>query len=192
MSAARRLALAVALLVPLLAVRPAASRPPGGPGGPEGPVGMAGGVLGGGPPGGAPAFMEQLFPPRLVMENQQELGLKPAQVDAIKKAILEAQQKLVDLQWKLEADTEALAKMLAQDEVDEAAVLAKLAEVTASEQRVKTINLTLLVRIKNELDPAQQAKLRALRRARPQRPHPPPPQGMPSGMRGGARRAWRS
>jgi len=64
--------------------------------------------------------------------------------------------------------------------VDEAAVLAKLEQVTALEQRVKKVNFTLLVRIKNQLDPQQQEKLRALRRAHPfgrpagrrHRPHP--------------------
>jgi hypothetical protein len=39
---------------------------------------------------------------------------------------------------------------------------------------VKKANFTLLVRVKNQLDPAQQAKLRELRPAFG-RPGPPPP-----------------
>ena len=77
------------------------------------------------------------------------------------------QQQLVDLQWRLDAESEALGKLLATDHVDEAAVLAKLGQVTAIEQQVKKVNFTLLVRIKNRLDSEQQEKLRALRPAHP-------------------------
>jgi Spy/CpxP family protein refolding chaperone len=133
--------------------------------------------MGGGPPGGPPAFLANVFTPKLVMEHQQEIGLKPAQAAAIKQAMQDTQQRLVDLQWRLEAESEALGKMLSADRVDEAAVLAKLDQVTAIEQQVKKANFTLLVRIKNQLDPEQQAKLRALRPARPFGPpgEPPPP-----------------
>ena len=115
------------------------------------------------------------FPPKLVMEHQQEIGLRPAQVDAIKQAMHEAQQQLVDLQWRLDAESEALGKLLAADHVDEAAVLAKLGQVTAIEQQVKKVNFTLLVRIKNQLDSQQQEKLRALRPAHPFGPPGGPP-----------------
>ena len=36
--------------------------------------------------------------------------------------------------------------------------VAKLVQVTAIEQEVKKVNFTLLVRVKNQLDPEQQAK----------------------------------
>jgi len=77
------------------------------------------------------------------------------------------QQQLVDLQWRLDAESEALGKLLAADHVDEAAVLGKLDQVTSIEQQVKKVNFTLLVRIKNRLDSEQQEKLRALRPAHP-------------------------
>ena len=77
------------------------------------------------------------------------------------------QQQLVDLQWRLDAESEALGKPLAADHVDGAAVLGKLDQVTSSEQQVKKVNFTLLVRIKNQLDSEQQEKLRALRPAHP-------------------------
>jgi Spy/CpxP family protein refolding chaperone len=135
------------------------------------------GMMAAGPPGGPPGFLTQVFPPRLVMENQQEIGLRPTQVDAIKQAMNEAQQRLVDLQWRLDAESEALGKLLSEDRVDETAVLEKLDRVTSIEQQVKKVNFGLLVRIKNQLDPEQQAKLRALRPARLRGPGggPPPP-----------------
>jgi len=132
------------------------------------------GMVGGGPPG-PPPFLSHVFPPAVVMQHQQEIGLRPAQADAIKKAMTEAQGQLVDLQWELEAESEALGKLLEADHVDEAAVLAKLAKVTSIEQQVKKVNFTLLVRIKNQLDPEQQVKLRAFRRSGPPGPGGPPP-----------------
>ena len=138
------------------------------------PPGGGGEMIGGGPPG-PPAFLSQVFPPKMVMEHQQEIGLKPAQAAAIKQAMSETQQKLLDLQWRLDAESEALGKLLANDHVDEAAVLAKLDQVTTIEQQVKKVNFALLVRIKNELDPEQQAKLRALRPAHRFGPPPGPP-----------------
>src|SRR2546422_6179660 len=110
-----------------------------------------------------------------MMDHQQEIGLRPAQVDVIKQAMREAQQQLVDLQWRLDAESRAVGKLLAADHVDEAAVLAKLGQVTAIEQQVKKVNFTLLVRIKNQLDSQQQEKLRALRPAHPFGPPGGPP-----------------
>src|SRR5262249_30646581 len=102
-------------------------------------------MMGGGGPPGPPPFMRQGFPPRMVMEHQQEIGLRPAQVQAIKRAMNEAQQQLVDLEWRLNAESEALGKLLDGARVDEAAVIAKLEQVTAIEQQVKKANFTLLV-----------------------------------------------
>jgi Spy/CpxP family protein refolding chaperone len=139
-----------------------------------------GGDLGGGPPTGPPAFSKQVFSPRLVMEHQLELGLRPEQIDGIKKAMLETQQKLLELQWKLDAKSEALSQILAADRVDEAKVLTKLDEVTAIERDVKRTNFALLVRVKNQLDPEQQAKMRKYRPAGMMSggppPGPPPPE----------------
>ena len=134
----------------------------------------------GGPPGGPPTFLRRVFTPKLVMAHQLEIGLRPEQIDAIKQAMNETQHELVDLQWKLDGATEALDKLLEADKVDEAAVLAKLDEVTAVERQVKRVNFALLVKIKNQLDPDQQAKLRTLRPPGhgpgfPGGPPPPPP-----------------
>jgi len=85
----------------------------------------------------------------------------------VTRGLSSVQQQLVDLQWRLDAESEALGKLLAADHVDEAAVLGKLDQVTSIEQQVKKVNFTLLVRIKNRLDSEQQEKLRALRPAHP-------------------------
>src|SRR5262245_61690773 len=90
----------------------------------------SGGALGFVTRGGPPMFLFEVFPPKFVMENQQAIGLRPAQIEAIKKAMAEAQQELLDLQWKLEADSQVLAKLLTNERVDEQGAIKKLGEVT--------------------------------------------------------------
>ena len=155
------------LVLPLLlcAVRPVGADPMerhhfggGGPG-----MGMG--------PGGPPPFLENLFPPSLIMRHQSEIGLTPAQREAITQAMSETEKQLVDLQWQFEAEAEKLAKILAPAKVDEPAALAQAEKVMGIEQRIKKTHLTLLIRIKNQLEAGQQEKLRALRPARS--PGPP-------------------
>ncbi len=138
-----------------------------------------GGEMGAGGPSGPPAFLKQVFSPRLVMEHQLELGLRPEQIESIKKAMLETHGKLLELQWKLDAQSEALSSLLAADRVDETKVLTKLDEVTAIERDVKRTNFALLVRVKNQLDPEQQTKMRKYRPAGMMGPGGPPPGAPP-------------
>jgi Spy/CpxP family protein refolding chaperone len=128
--------------------------------------------------GGPPAFLENVFPPALIMRNQSEIGLRPEQRDAITQAMADTEKQLVDLQWQFEGEAEKLGKVLGAAKVDEAAALAEADKLMAIEQRIKKTHLTLLVRVKNQLDPTQQEKLRALRPAR-RAGGPPEPPGPP-------------
>src|SRR2546425_12424378 len=101
------------------------------------------------------------------MEHQQEIGLRPAQVDVIKQAMHEAQQQLVDLQWRLDAESEGLGKLLAADHVDEAAVLAKVGQGTAIEEQVQKGDFTPLRPVQKQLHSQQQEEI-------PARPPAPP------------------
>jgi Spy/CpxP family protein refolding chaperone len=136
-----------------------------------------------GPMGRHAPFLGNLFPPEAIMAHQGEIELTAAQRTAIVKAVSEAQTKLLDLRWQSEAEAEKLGKLLAADKIDQAAALAEAQRLMGIEQELKTAHLTLLIRIKNELTPAQQAKLRELRprmregrgaRRRGPRPGPPP------------------
>lgn len=155
-----------ATLVVLLSALAWAEPPPGGlpPG--ESPPGMMGrpGMM------GPPAFLEQVFPPELVMRYQGELGLTSAQQETMTRIMAETQAKLVELQWKSEAAMQALTKVLEKDTVDETAALAQWDQLSGFEQQIKKAHLALLIRIKNQLTPSQQEKLRSLRPARPRPP----------------------
>ncbi len=120
--------------------------------------------MGPGPPGmSPPAFMENVFPPSLIMRHETEIGLTDAQRDAITKQMEDAQKSLVSSQWDVERESQKLSKLLEPPHIDDAAALAQIDQVMKAEEKLKKAHLTLLIRIKNILTPAQQEKLRQLR-----------------------------
>lgn len=100
-----------------------------------------------------------LFPPDLVMNHQNEIGLKDEQRTAIRNEIQKAQVKFVELQWKLQDETEKLSQLLTQRPINETKVLAQADVVMSAEREVKKTHLSLLIRIKNALTEEQQLKL---------------------------------
>jgi Spy/CpxP family protein refolding chaperone len=108
-------------------------------------------------------FGRFLFPPELVMQHQGEINLQESQRTALQAAIQQAQSKFVDVQWKLSAEGEKLVRLLQNATVDETQVLEQVDRILALERDMKRAQMGLMVRIKNTLSPAQQAKLRELR-----------------------------
>ena len=112
---------------------------------------------------------ENLFPPELVMQYQQAIGLSEEQRNLIKAEIQKAQAHFTDLQWQLQSETETMASLLKEPKADEQQVLAQLDKILNLEREIKRTQITLVVRIKNSLTPEQQARLRELKnRQRPQ------------------------
>lgn len=105
----------------------------------------------------------RLFPAELVMDHQAELGLEPAQREAMTKEVTQAQAELVRLQWELASEKDKLVKVLDEAKVDEAKAKAAAAQLMERENRIKAVHLTMLVRIRNHLTASQQQKLRAVR-----------------------------
>ena len=104
-----------------------------------------------------------LFPPELVMQHQQDIGLRAEQRVTITKAIQDFQSKVVDLQWRMQDQSQRLATLLDKPAVDQAAALAQVDEVLGVEREVKRAHITLLIQFKNTLSAEQQAKLAAAR-----------------------------
>ena len=139
--------------------------PPGGGPGRGIPGGVAGGVHGPGPgpgPGGDP-LGQSFFPPELVMQNQQAIGLTDEQKSYLRMEIRDAQMKFTDLQWKLQDEAEKMVSIANQPHVDEQLALTQLEKVLTVEREVKRAQIALLVHIKNKLTPEQQSKLEDLR-----------------------------
>jgi Spy/CpxP family protein refolding chaperone len=116
-------------------------------------------------PGGQDPIGANLFPPELVMQHQQEIGLTDEQRSYITGEIQQAQKRATDLQWQLQREVETMAGLLQHDTVDEARTMAQLDRVLAAEREIKRIQLTLVVRIRNRLTSDQRARLTALRGA---------------------------
>src|SRR3981189_2006423 len=106
---------------------------------------------------------QSFFPPELVIQHQEAIGLSAEQKDYFKTEIRQAQLKFTELQWKLQDEMEKLVTLAKQPHVDEQQILAQLEKLLAAEREVKREQVTLLVRIKNKLTPEQQGKLSELR-----------------------------
>ncbi len=108
---------------------------------------------------------QALFPPELVMQHQQALGITATQRTTITTAIGKTQSQMLEFQWDMQSATQKLAELLSATPVDETAALAQVDRVLSLEREVKRAQLSLLIRIKNVLTREQQAKLKALRGA---------------------------
>ena len=111
------------------------------------------------PAGGRDDWGRSFFPPELVMQHQSEIGLQDSQRATLTSAIQQAQSKFMDMQWKLSAEGEKMGKLLQGTQVDEAQVLEEVDRILNLEREIKKAQISLMVRIKNTLTPAQQAKL---------------------------------
>lgn len=103
-----------------------------------------------------------LFPPEVVMQHQQAVGLSDEQKNTLKIELRQAQMKFTELQWTLQDEMEHLVALLKQSKVDEKQAASQLDKVLAWEREIKRAQLMLLIRIKNNLTPAQQIQLREL------------------------------
>ena len=106
----------------------------------------------------------QLFAPELVMQYSQEIQLTPDQSKAIKDEIQKAQAKFLDMQWEMQLEKEKLVLLLKAQPVDERAALVQVDKLLDRERDINKTQISLLIRIKNQLSPAQQNKLMELRR----------------------------
>ena len=108
-------------------------------------------------------FRNSIFPPELVMQNQQTLGLTDDQKAYFQSEIRQVQTRFADFQWKLESELEKMVLIANQQKVDEPQMLAQMEKVLGLEREIKRAQMTLFIRIKNKLTVEQQARLREIR-----------------------------
>lgn len=107
-------------------------------------------------------IMGNLFPPDLIMQNQDAIGLTDEQRNFMMNEVQRTQAAVAGNQWRLQASVERLGAIL-RDRPDETQALAQLDEVLALEHDLKRAQLGLLVRLKSHLTADQQAALRRIR-----------------------------
>ncbi len=116
-----------------------------------------------GPGPGPDDWGRNFFPPELVMQHQTEIGLQDSQRAALTSAVQQAQGKFMEVQWKLSAEGEKMGRLLQGTQVDETQVLEEVDRILTLEREIKKGQISLMVRIKNSLTAAQQAKLAEIR-----------------------------
>jgi Spy/CpxP family protein refolding chaperone len=119
------------------------------------------------PPGPDP-FGQNLFPPEMVMQHRQALGLTDEQKNGIREELLKASTRFTELQWQMQDEMETMVGLTKGPAVDEQRVLSQLDKILTIEREVKRTQLSLSIRIKNKLTPEQQTRLQELRHRPPQ------------------------
>lgn len=110
---------------------------------------------------------DALIPPDVIMSHQGELGLTDQQRKSIESDVTRAQQRFIQIQWQLSAAIEKLASTLSQPRVDQSKAMAQLDVELQLEREAKRTQLGMMIQVKNELTPDQQAKAFALQRVQP-------------------------
>lgn len=107
-----------------------------------------------------------MFDPQLVLQRARDIGLTAQQRTRILDAVKAIQTELVPLQLEMAEPALDLLDLVEQETVDEPAALARADQLLQVENRVKRLQMSLLIRIKNILSAEQQRRLRAIRDGR--------------------------
>jgi Spy/CpxP family protein refolding chaperone len=134
------------------------------PGGPPRPGRLEPGPRPPGPPGDPMAA--DLFPPDLVMRNQEQLGLSPEQRESIEADLEQSRPRLDHAEQRMREEADKLRSLLNGTRVDSKEALAQSDRLADAEKELRRLHLELLVHIKNCLTPAQQVKLKAYKATR--------------------------
>ncbi|HEY7545268.1 MAG TPA: periplasmic heavy metal sensor [Blastocatellia bacterium] len=102
---------------------------------------------------------ESFFPPELVMQHQQAIGLTDEQKEFLKAEMRKAQLKFTELQWQLQDEVEKMVALVKHDQVDEQQALAQLERVLNVEREIKRLQFSLVILIKNKLTSEQRARI---------------------------------
>ena len=101
-----------------------------------------------------------MFPPEMILEHAEELNLTVEQKTAIRNEVKNSQGKFTDLQFQLQDQFQAFAKLLhTTDKTDERAALAALDQALDTERQIKRLHIGMVIRIKNLLTQEQIQKL---------------------------------
>ena len=102
---------------------------------------------------------DNFFPPELVMQHQQAIGLSEEQKEFFKSEFRKAQTRFTEMQWQLQDEAEKMASLVKQESVNEQQVLSQLDKVLGVEREIKRLQLTLVILIKNKLTAEQRSRL---------------------------------
>ena len=105
---------------------------------------------------------QYLAPPELVMRFQRQLNITDEQRQSIRERISEMQTEIMDLQWDLQDQGQALVEIVSQDSGDLSAALMQLDRMLDVESSITRNHMRMLLEIRNILNLEQRQQLREL------------------------------
>ncbi len=111
-----------------------------------------------------PAFMQRLFAPELILENAKAIELSSSQRQLMMKELKATQLRATEAEFGVYEAALLLNELTEAAEIDEKAMIEAARQVFQAEGLIKEAHLTLLVRMRNALTPAQREKLIEIRK----------------------------
>lgn len=108
-------------------------------------------------------FKGKLFPPNIILEHQDELGLSKDQFTAIRAAVVEVQSNVAEHEWDMREAYQQVMARLDDETIDEDAVLQNIDAVLRAENEVKKLQVQMLITLRNLLTDEQIEYLRSVR-----------------------------
>ncbi len=109
-------------------------------------------------------FKGKLFPPKIVLEHQDALGLTKNQFKAIKAAVVEVQTNVAEHEWDMREAYRRVLAGLDEMPIDENSALENIRAVLLAENQIKLAQVTMLIKIRNLLTDEQIEYLRKQKR----------------------------
>lgn len=131
------------------------------------------------PPPNMDPLGDVMFPPDMIMGHARELGISDEQKLFMRGEIQKTTTRFLELQWQLQDAMEGLHQKMKSNAVDEQQALSQLDKVLDTERQIKRLHFSLGIRLKNQLTPEQQGKLRGMRMAPWSVAPPTPGEGQP-------------
>lgn len=107
-------------------------------------------------------FKGKLFPPNVILENQDALKLSKEQFTGIRAAVVEVQAGVAEHEWDMQEAYTRLMAELDKTPIDERRVLEHANAALLAENQVKKKQIAMLVRLKNLLTAEQIVMLQTL------------------------------
>ena len=100
-------------------------------------------------------FKGKLFPPNIILEHQDELGLSKEQFTAIRAAVVEVQINVAEHEWDLREAYQRVLSDLDDSPIDEDKVLNNVQVALLAENQVKKMQVAMLIKLRNLLTDEQ-------------------------------------
>lgn len=100
-------------------------------------------------------FKDKLFPPKIILEHQDEIGLTKKQFSAIKAIVIEVQTGVAEHEWDMRDAYRRVLAELDETPVDVDRTLEYIRAVLLAENQIKLAQVTMLIKLRNLLTDKQ-------------------------------------